>query len=56
MRKLLLTLGLIALFAGTLHAQSGMGGTTGVIGNVTIWANNTTSCANVYAEGPNRPY
>ena len=33
MRKLLLTLGLIALFAGTLHAQiGGMGGTAGVSG------------------------
>jgi hypothetical protein len=31
-------------------------GAVGVIGNVNVFANNTTSCANIYAQGPNKVY
>jgi hypothetical protein len=30
--------------------------TTGVEGNVNVFANNTTSCAHIYAQGPNKVY
>jgi hypothetical protein len=30
--------------------------TTGVEGNVNVFANNTTSCANIYAQGPNKVF